>query len=85
MTNSKMTQLSTGIASSPRLSPAQAQSRAISLNMAKSLAVVTLLSYSILLASRYQAFNNLLTGILSVVRGCGQPLDSWPVLHQNLV
>ncbi len=56
---------------------AYAQSRAVSLDMAQTLAMVALLGYSMSewFASIYPRVSN---SLLSVVRGCGQPFDSWP-------
>ena len=76
-THSEVTKLAASIAARVA-STAQAQGGAISLHMAETLTVVTLLCWSVLSAPPILVFTSC-CGLLSVVRGWGQLFDSWPM------
>lgn len=57
------------------------QSRAVCLNVTKALTVITLLGYNVIISAEATAYELKLMDLLSAVRGCGQPLDSCPIIR----
>jgi hypothetical protein len=77
-----MARLATGVAAAASTGAAQTKGRTVSLHMAEALAVVALLGWRERQREDIDIWWQ--RGILSVVRGCGQPLDSWPGLGVSL-
>lgn len=77
-----MSRLATRVADTASTGAAKAQCRAVGLNMAYTLTMVTLLAYgkngSVTESGHVVEYHRADGSLPSVVRGCGQPLDSWP-------